>query len=1076
MSVKTDRVNLDLTINGAQAGKTMKELQMEAKGLRAGLKNLTIGSAEFNEQMKKINAVEAPLKKIQAELRNTGGSFKWLTDEVKRFGLLAAGYLGFQALTSQFSNLINKNAELSDSLADVRKTTGLSQKGVEELNKEIKKIDTRTGRKELLDLAYTAGKLGITGKEDVLAFVRAADKINVALGRDLGKDALNTLGKLVGVFKLKEKYGMEDSLLKLGSAMNELGMSSEASEGNMSEFLKRMGGVAPLVKMTAAETLGLGATLDSLGQTAEVSGTALGKLFIKMSAEADKFAQFAGMTGPAFKQLMERDFMGAFIKVLEGVKGNSNGINELTATLGELGIEGGRVVGVLGTLSNNTEKLKTQIGISNKAFEQGTSVISEFNIKNETAGAKLEKLGKVFMGFVSSPAVSNFLGSAIDGVLKFLSVSDKVSDNLEQERISLNALVIQIQSTNDNQALRNKLISELQQKYPDFLGNIKAEGVSNEQLRDRLKEVNEQLINKIVIQKKQEDIDEQRGKAADFLGQQIAAEQKLAEVVAKNYDKYKKDLRPSQIEQIEHAQTLTDKATALKNALIERAEGDLFDTSVLFGKTGAAKDLAKAQNTLTFMTDEFNKANKLSIDMDKEKLDLMKRLKVETGAPAGAAPVVAVSGDAKVAAANQEDLAKAANKLKEAQKELAQAFRDSQKAIDDEFRAAVKRAMDDINELIKTTKDSEKDFAESKKREIDNLLKKQETEARILELRAQTVEEHREADIAKENAAFQRKLENLQLGNGATADEIKTHQLLIEELTTEHNLKLIDIENEATMARVDAFQNYFEGARNIYGGIEALAKASSDAMLAHEQKNGSIEKRNLKKLLDDKKISEEEYSAGVSKIDDDFAARRKEILTKQFKTKQGADAIDAAINTSVAVTRALATTGGVDLGALAASMAVAGALQVAAILAQPVPEFVAGGSTKGANPSFTDNIVNYLGMQKPSSMASLAWINEKGPEYITPNWMLRMPELADTFGMLETVRLRGYAEGGFTGSSVAVPAAPQAEKPDLTPQLIAVMTRLSAQLDVPIEAFIVYSKLQEAKDTMDRIKKSSKLN
>ena len=46
------------------------------------------------------------------------------------------------------------------------------------------KTEYRTSRDELLKLAKEAGKLGITGVENIRRFVEQADKINVSLGED----------------------------------------------------------------------------------------------------------------------------------------------------------------------------------------------------------------------------------------------------------------------------------------------------------------------------------------------------------------------------------------------------------------------------------------------------------------------------------------------------------------------------------------------------------------------------------------------------------------------------------------------------------------------------------------------------------------------------------------------------------------------------------------------------------------------------------------------------------------------------------------------------------------------------
>ncbi|MDB4919856.1 hypothetical protein [Mucilaginibacter sp.] len=86
----------------------------------------------------------------------------------------------------------------------------------------------------------------------------------------------------------------------------------------------------------------------------------------------------------------------------------------------------------------------------------------------------------------------------------FLSWMEKVTtttmpEKLEQERIGLNALVGAIVSCNDNQQVRNQLIKELQEKYPDFIGNIEKERISNKMLTDQLVAVNEQYRVKIFI-------------------------------------------------------------------------------------------------------------------------------------------------------------------------------------------------------------------------------------------------------------------------------------------------------------------------------------------------------------------------------------------------------------------------------------------------------------------------------------------------------------------------------------------------------------------------------------------------
>ena len=93
----------------------------------------------------------------------------------------------------------------------------------------------------------------------------------------------------------------------------------------------------------------------------------------------------------------------------------------------------------------------------------------------------------------------------------------------------------------------------------------------------------------------------------------------------------------------------------------------------------------------------------------------------------------------------------------------------------------------------------------------------------------------------------------------------------------------------------------------------------------------------LQEKFDKGLISEKEFTEGREKLEEDFDKMRAEILRKQAIADKAAAAIAAAINTAVAVTKALITSIplSIAIGAL-------GALKVAAILASPIPKFHKG--------------------------------------------------------------------------------------------------------------------------------------
>lgn len=411
MASKVESRSVNIFINGQQANSTLKEMESHSRKLRNELSRLVPGTEAFKNKIAELKSVNKQLNSIKDDIKGVGGAFGWLKTEIGKFGLLAAGYLGFGFVTSKFRDIITQNAKLSDSIADVMKTTGLSELAVRRLNSEFKNIDTRSSRDELNGLARIAGKLGISAEQDVLAFVRAADQISVALGEDLGgaEEAINSLGKLVDIFKLKDEFGLEQALLNVGSAINELGAAGTANEAFLVEFTSRLGGIAPAANIGIQDILGLATTLDELGQKVEMSATAVSQFIVSLAKDIPTFAKIAGMTDTAFKSLLNRDGNQALIAVLKNLKSSGQGISTLAENMGMIGEEGARAVQVLGILSNNIPLLEKRQKLANDEFAKGISLTEEFNVKNNTFGATLDKLGKKIGSLTSNFKFQDFL-------------------------------------------------------------------------------------------------------------------------------------------------------------------------------------------------------------------------------------------------------------------------------------------------------------------------------------------------------------------------------------------------------------------------------------------------------------------------------------------------------------------------------------------------------------------------------------------------------------------------------------------------------------------------------------------
>lgn len=416
MANSTEKRTVIIEVNGKQAGGTIKDLEQESRKLTAEWRKMTIGTEEYIEKTKELQAVNMRLKAFKDEAKGTKSIFSELKDEIKSMGMIAIGAFGFEALTGQIGGIIARNAELSDSLANVRKTTGLTQVEVEELNQELSKLDTRSSRAELLALGEEAGKLGYGTKKEVLEFIKVTDQVGVALGDAFGdkvEEAVNNIGVLNNIFKVQKEYGLEKSYLKTGSALNDLAASGIASEPFIVEFTKRLGGVAPAAKITIQEVMGIGAAVEELGLTAEVSSTSIGALINSIGKDTQYFAELVGMTKKEFEALLNRDANEALLKVLESAKSTKGGMIGVADTLNRLGEEGARASSVFGALTDNVDKIRASQDVANKSFAAGTSLTNEFNIKNATLGATVDRLNKQISSLFTSKEFETWVKAAV---------------------------------------------------------------------------------------------------------------------------------------------------------------------------------------------------------------------------------------------------------------------------------------------------------------------------------------------------------------------------------------------------------------------------------------------------------------------------------------------------------------------------------------------------------------------------------------------------------------------------------------------------------------------------------------
>lgn len=113
----------------------------------------------------------------------------------------------------------------------------------------------------------------------------------------------------------------------------------------------------------------------------------------------------------------------------------------------------------------------------------------------------------------------------------------KLVKQITKEYAELNVLVARMTKANTTQGQRLKLIEQLNEKYPFFLKNLNKEKVTNQELSDKLREVNSLYVTRIALQSQQKEIEAQFNKLAEkqlkLSKDQIYTEDQLLKLVQK---------------------------------------------------------------------------------------------------------------------------------------------------------------------------------------------------------------------------------------------------------------------------------------------------------------------------------------------------------------------------------------------------------------------------------------------------------------------------------------------------------------------------------------------------------------
>lgn len=399
MDIKETRRRMQLVNNTLATLKTssIRDLEYSLKALNRQMRGMQRGTEQFKQMELKAKKLKTALQAVRGE---GVAQESWITrcaDWSNRMQGIALGVVtAISGITFTVKKCVEVYAKMDDEMTNVRKYTGQAAEEVERMNEDFKKMDTRTPRQKLNQLAEDAGRLGITSTAAVEDFVDAADKINVALGDDLGGGAVSQIGKLAQMFGEDKTKGLRGAMLATGSAINELAQNSSASAGYLVDFTARVAGVGKQAGFTQAQIMGLASVLDQNMQQDETAATAVQNLLAKMFQDSAKFAQIAGLNVKEFAKTLKEDANGALLQFLAAMRAKG-GFADLAPMFEEMKMDGSRATGVLTVLADKLDDIKSAQNLASEAYSEGTSVLNEFETQNENVQAQLDKASKKFL-------------------------------------------------------------------------------------------------------------------------------------------------------------------------------------------------------------------------------------------------------------------------------------------------------------------------------------------------------------------------------------------------------------------------------------------------------------------------------------------------------------------------------------------------------------------------------------------------------------------------------------------------------------------------------------------------------
>jgi hypothetical protein len=486
MATKTETQSVvTLVINGEGAKTSLKELGQAVNQVNTELRKMKEADdpSAYADVLKSKKALTAEYLKQKIAIGDVRSSFQKFKDEAMT---MATGVIGGNLLTwmgtqllSVIPNAIDKVMKKKDALADIMKTTQMTDGEVKNLDRSLAQIYSRTNQGDRRGMAAVAGQFGIA-KDEIAKFVEGVDKANVALGDAMGgaEATATTLAKLDHVFKDIKGNDVGERVLHIANALNVLEDSGVATSPVIADFSARIGRALGPLQVGTDKILGLSASLEEMNLTAELGSTAIIETFQRMRSESEVFAKVAGVPLKEYRDLINKDIYGAFMKYLEGLKKVQGDNIKFNEVLEKSKLTGSGASQTLTALVANLDMVKGRVQVVGSALENTNSIQAEFNSRNYDLAVNLQKIAGWWDRLINSSALQGFIADMVSGVAALLGLTDEVrtaTEAFSKQSATVKNLTTNIEpllSRYDVLKSKTKLSKVEQTELKDVIGKI----------------------------------------------------------------------------------------------------------------------------------------------------------------------------------------------------------------------------------------------------------------------------------------------------------------------------------------------------------------------------------------------------------------------------------------------------------------------------------------------------------------------------------------------------------------------------------------------------------------------------